>query len=101
MEKKDFSQDTRYTVTLRDEEGKLRPANLYVMRMHDDGMVVRMTDKAAKLIKVKYEDIIKIVDTQNIAPQNHYKTPDAVLDEAHWKGKTSIDHYSNSSHMGK
>lgn len=101
MEKKDFNQDTRYTVTLRDEEGKLRPANLYVMRMHEDGMVVRMTDKAAQLIKVKYENIIKIVKTEKIEEQNHYTTPDIVLSEEHWKGKTSIDHYANASHMGK
>lgn len=101
MDKKDFKQDTRYTVTLSDEDGKLRPANLYVMRMHDDGMVVRMTDKAAKLIKIKYEDVKKVVDTKAVSEQDRYTTPDAVLDEAHWKGKTSIDHYSSSAHMGK
>jgi len=101
LDKKDFNQDTRYTVTLRDENNKLRPANFYVMRLHDDGMIVRMTDKAAKLIKVKYEDVIKVVESHNIEPQNHYVTSEAVLSEAHWKGKTSIDHYSTSSHMGK
>ena len=101
MDKKDFKQDTRYTVTLRDESGKLRPANLYVMRMHEDGMVVRMTDKAAQLIKLKYDDIVKVVDTKKVDAQDHYTTSEALLTEAHWKGKTSIDHYTTSSHMGK
>jgi len=101
LNKNDFNQDTRYTATLRDEAGKLRPANFYVMRLHDDGMVVRMTDKAAKLLKLKYEDIIKIVATKAIATQNRYGVPDALLSEAHWKGKTVIDHYSTAPHMGK
>ncbi len=101
MNKKDFNQDTRYTVAIRDEKGKLRPANLYVMRMHEDGMVVRMTDKAANLIKLKYEDVIKIVSATAIDKQNHYMSPEALLSEAHWKGKTMIEHYSTSSHMGK
>lgn len=101
MNKNDFKQDTRYTITLRDEKNKLRPANLYVMRMHDDGMVVRMTDKAAKLIKIKYEDVIKIVASKDVEPQNRYTTPDAILVEANWKDRTSLDHYSSSSHMGK
>lgn len=101
MDKKDFEQDTRYTVTLRDDNNKLRPANLYVMRKHDDGMVVRMTDKAASLIKIKYDNVIKIVDKKTVSEQDHFTTPDAVLDEANWKDRTSLDHYSSSSHMGK
>lgn len=101
MDKKDFNQDTRYTVTLRDDDNKLRPANFYVMRMHDDGMVVRMTDKAAMLIKIKYENVVKVVSSTDVEPQDRYTTPEALLNEAHWKGKTSLDHYSSSSHMGK
>ena len=101
MEKKDFKQDTRYTVTLRDENNKLRPANLYVMRLHDDGMIVRMTDKAGKLVKLKYEDVVKIVHTTEVEPENYYTSPEAILSEAHWKGRTSIDHAASASHMGK
>ncbi|MDH5256694.1 MAG: hypothetical protein OEX07_01760 [Gammaproteobacteria bacterium] len=101
MDKKDFKQDTRYTVTLRDENNKLRPANLYVMRMHEDGMVVRMTDKAASLMKIKYENVVKIVNSKEVEIQNRFTTPDAVLNEQNWKDRTSLDHYSSSSHMGK
>lgn len=101
MDKSHFQQDTRYTITLLDDGNKLRPANLYVMRLHEDGMVVRMTDKAAALIKIKYENVIKIVSSKKVDAQDHYTTSDAILNEDNWKDRSTLDHYSSASHMGK
>jgi len=101
LDKSHFQQDTRYTITLRDDENKLRPANLYVMRLHEDGMVVRMTDKAAMLIKIDYANVVKIVSSKKVDAQNHYTIPDAILNEDNWKDRSTLDHYSSSSHMGK
>ena len=97
----DFNQDTRYTLTAKDENGKLRPMNVYVMRLHKDGMIVRMTDKDAGLVKLPYEDVVKIVAKKEIPEQNRYYIPDAVLAENNWKGRRSLQHYSSSPHMGK
>lgn len=101
MVKSDFKQDTRYTVTAKDENGKLRPMNIYVMRLHNDAMIVRMTDKEAGLIKLPYGDVIKIVAKKEIPEQNRYYIPEAVLAENNWKDRTSLQHYSSSPHMGK
>lgn len=101
MKKDDFKQDTRYTVTLKDESGKMRPANLYVMRMHDDGMIVRMTDKDGRLTKLAYEDVVKIVKEQSVPKQDRFYVPEAVLQEANWKDRKTWEHYSSSPHMGK
>ena len=101
LNKSDFKQDTRYTLTIRDENKKLRPANLYVMRLHDDGMVVRMTDKDGRLTKISYDDVIKIVSKEEVKAQAKYYIPDAVLAESNWKGRTVLDHYSSAPNMGK
>ena len=101
MNKSDFTQDKRYTVTLKDENGKLRPANMYVMRMHEDGMVVRMTDKDGRLTKIKYENVIKVVKESSVSEQDKFYIPDAVLAESNWKDRTQLNHYSSSPHMGK
>lgn len=33
MDKNDFNPDTRYTITWRDPDGKVQPANIYVYRV--------------------------------------------------------------------
>jgi len=101
MDQSNFHQDTRYTVTLRDESQKLRPANLYVMKKHKDGMVVRMTDKDGRLTKINYDDVIKIVNEQKVNEQERFYVPDAVLAENNWKDRKTLEHYSSSPHRGK
>lgn len=101
MKKADFHQDKRYTLTIKDENGKMRPSNLYVMRLHDDGMIVRMTDGDGRLTKISYESVIKIVSEKNVPKQDRFYIPDAVLAEANWKDRKTLDHYSSSPHMGK
>ncbi|MDX1812812.1 MAG: hypothetical protein R3240_12725 [Gammaproteobacteria bacterium] len=101
MKKEDFKQDTRYTISAKDENGKVRPMNVYVMRLHGDGMIVRMTDKDGRLTKLAYDDVIKVVAEKEVPEQNRYYIPDAVLAEANWKDRKTLDHYSSSPHMGK
>lgn len=101
LEKKDFAQHVRYTVTLKDENGKLRPANFYAMRLHEDGMVVRFTEKAGALRKIAYADVIKIVHKEDVTPQYRYYVPDAVLHENNWKDRKELAHYSSMPHAGK
>jgi hypothetical protein len=100
MEKKDFKEHTRCTLTAN-INGKLRPANVYILKLHSDGMVVRLTDKEGILRKIAYEDVAKIVDCKDVPKQNHYATPDIMLTEQNWKGRSEIQHYASSPHMGK
>lgn len=101
MEKNDFQENTRYTVTLRDTSGKLRPANIYVLRRFDNAMIIRMTEREGILRKVPYEDVVKIVKSKTVAKQDYYYVPEAVLKESNWKDRTEIQHYSSAPHMGK
>lgn len=39
----DFSVDSQYTLTLKEPDGRLRPASLCVYRLHDDCMIARRT----------------------------------------------------------
>lgn len=102
MEKKDFAPDTRYVLTLRDpENGRLRPANLYVYRLHDDYMVVRMTDREGLLHKVPYTDVVRIVRSAPVAPARRFLVPAALLDERIWKDRSMLAIYSSSPALGK
>lgn len=101
MEKKDFKENTRYTATVNDENGKARPSKFYVMKLHNDAMIVRITEKDGALIKVAYQDVLKIVDEQPVPTQNRYYIPEALLAETHWKGRSSMPHYSSMPHAGK
>lgn len=101
MEKKAFAQDTRYTVTLRDENGKWRPASLYVYRLYDTFMVARMTQNDGLLRKLKYDDIIKVVKTRQVSAEDRFVMPEAVLAEKTWQDRDKMFRYSTSPHMGK
>ena len=101
MEKKDFAQDTRYAVTLSDENGKLRAANIYVYRLYGDYMIARMTDKEGLLRKIKYADVVKIVKTIPVNPKLRFMLPEAVLKEDAWKDRTFMMTYSSSPALGK
>lgn len=101
MNKSDFEPHVRYTVTLRDAQEKLRPANIYVLKLHTDGMVVRMTERDGLLRKLKYEDVILIVKATRVPAAQHYSTPEAVLEEKNWKNRTELQHYASAPHAGK
>lgn len=101
VEKKDFQADTRYTVTLRDEAGKLRPANLYVYRLYEDFMIVRLTNSDGLLRKLKYDDVLKIVKTTAVPKEDRFTIPEAVLKEAVWKDRSSMFRYSTGPRRGK
>lgn len=101
MDKNTFKQDTRYTITWRSPEDKLRPANIYVFRLYETCMIARMTEKAGLLYKIPYSDIIKIVKETAVDKENQFMIPAAILDEKVWKDRTVMDRYSSSPHMGK
>lgn len=101
LEKKDFLPDTRYTVTMRDDDGKLRPANLYVYKVYDNFMIARMTNSDGLLRKLKYEDVEKIVKTREVRPEDRFFIPEAVLLEKAWADRDSMFRYSSSPRMGK
>lgn len=101
MEKKDFSPDIRYTITLRDASGRLRPANIYVFRLYNDFMIARMTDKEGLLHKIKYIDITKIVKTVPVPKENRFSIADAILMEKVWTERTRMERYSSSPAAGK
>lgn len=101
LEKNDFQENMRYTVTLRDTGGKLRPAKFYVMRRYNDAMIVRLTEREGILRKVAYADVLKIVKSSSVPVQDRYFIPEAILNEKNWKDRTEIQHYSSAPHMGK
>jgi len=101
VDKSTFKQDTRYTITWRSPEGKMRPANIYVYRLYENFMIARMTEKDGLLYKIAYGDVLKIVKELPVAQENQFMIPSAVLDEKAWKDRTVMQRYSSSPHMGK
>ncbi|MBI2313348.1 MAG: hypothetical protein HYU77_12690 [Betaproteobacteria bacterium] len=101
MDRTAFKPDTRYTVTWRDPEGKLRPANFYVFRVYDKFMIARDTSGEGLLRKIAYEDVLKIAQEQAVDPDHRYVIPAAVLDEKNWRDRTVMERYSSSPSLGK
>lgn len=101
MDKSSFKPDMRYTLTLRDEQGKARPANLYVYRVYEQFMVARSTSGDGLVRKVSYIDIEQIVDATPVSPADRYLLPAAVLDEKNWRDKSVMQHYASSPGRGK
>ena len=101
MQKDDFKENVRYTITLRAADGKLRPANIYVYKLFATAMIVRMTDKSGFLHKIAYDDVTKIVKTLAVDSQHQFFIPAPVLDEKTWKDRNVMERYSSAPHMGK
>jgi len=101
VDKSNFKQDTRYTITLRDAEGKLRPANIYVYRLYENFMIARLTEKDGMLYKLAYTDILKIVKELAVDAEHQFMIPASILDEKVWKDRTMMQRYSSSPNMGK
>ena len=101
MNKDDFHVNSRYTVTLKDSEGKPRPSKFYVLQKFANDMVVRLTYREGTLQKIGYEDVLRIVDHKEVPKQDQFALPDALLTEGFWKDRTEMQHYSSAPHMGK
>jgi len=71
------------------------------MKLHENGLIVRMKGKDAILRKIIYSDIVKIVKTIAIMEQNRLYIPEALLTEKNWQNRTEMAHYSSSPHSGK
>lgn len=101
MEKQDFKEGTRYTLTVKDAQGQLRPANIYVYKMFDDFMIVRNTNNDGLIRKLPYEDVVKIVREREVPREDRFYLPDQLLSEHVWQNRDFINSYSSSPHMGK
>ena len=101
MDKSNFKENTRYTITWRAPDGKMRPANIYVYKMFETAMIARMTDSGGLLHKIAYADVLKIVMEKAVDKENQFSIPAAVLDEKAWKDRSVMERYSSSPHMGK
>ncbi|APZ44652.1 hypothetical protein [Acidihalobacter ferrooxydans] len=101
MNKSSFKENTRYSITLKDESGKLRPANIYVYKLHDEFMIARFTDKSGMLNKIAYGDIIKIVKTVAVDPEARFMLPADMLSAKTWQNRSSMQTYSSSPGIGK
>ncbi len=101
MNKNSFKENTRYTITYRDETGKLRPENIYVFKLHDEYMIARFTDRSAELCKIPYQNVIKIVKTIEVPPSAQFMVPSELLSKQNWQDKTCMKVYGSSPRVGK
>ena len=101
MDKSSFKPDMRYILTLRDEQGKARPANLYVYRVYDQFMIARSTSGDGLVRKIAYSDVERIVDQTPVPAAERYFLPAAVLDEKNWTNRSVMQHYASSPGRGK
>ena len=101
MERGDFQENTRITVSYRDKDGKLRPGNFYVYKLFDEFMVVRATDNDGLLRKLRYGDIVKIVRSRKADRSRLYYLPDELLEEGVWQNRETMFHYASGPGRGK
>ena len=101
MEKSDFKEGTRYTLTEKNEQGQLRPANVYVYKRFDDFMIVRNTNGDGRIRKLPYDRVEKIVREREVPVEDRFYLPHQLLEESVWQDRTFINSYSSSPHMGK
>ncbi|AOU99746.1 hypothetical protein BI364_13825 [Acidihalobacter yilgarnensis] len=101
MDKSSFRENTRYAIALKDDSGKLRPANIYVYKLHDDFLVARFTDRSGTLCKIAYTDVTKIVKTVEVDASARFVVPEILLSAKTWQGRTSMQAYGSSPRVGK
>ncbi|MDH5376715.1 MAG: hypothetical protein OEX00_00155 [Gammaproteobacteria bacterium] len=101
MNKDDFHNHSRYTVTLTDEHGKARPSKFYVLHKLSSSMIVRLTEREGILKKIGYDSVKKIVTQEAVPEQNRISLPPALLEEKFWKDRDEMQHYSSTPHSGK
>ncbi|MBX3652391.1 MAG: hypothetical protein KF771_13560 [Burkholderiales bacterium] len=101
MDKSDFQADTRYTITWQRPDGRTVPANFYVHRTHDSGMIVRFAGADAALRKIAYAEVLRIVAAEPVPPEQQRSVPAALLDEKTWRDRSEMEHYASSPARGK
>ena len=101
MDRSDFEENTRITVSYKDKNGKVRPGNFYVYKCFDEFMIVRSTDNDGLLRKLPYEDVVKVVRTRPVDREHLYAVPDDILDHSIWKDRETMFHYASSPGRGK
>lgn len=101
MEKSDFKINTKYALTYKDENGRLRPGNFYIYRLYDGYMIARNTDQSSFLHKVQYADVSRIVKTIPVSDFHVFSLPEAVLEEKTWKDRTVMQTYTSAPGLGK
>lgn len=101
MDKNDFKEGTRYTLTVKGEQGQLRPANIYVYKLFDEFMVVRNTNNDGLIRKLAYDNVVKIVREREVPREDRFYLPEQLLGENVWQNRDFINSYSSSPHMGK
>ena len=101
MEKQDFREHTRYTITRRDEHGHLRAKNIYIYRLYSDFTIARLLDTSGLLRTLHYADVTKIVTTTGVPRSRRFLLPEAVLAEANWTDRSTMQIDSSSPALGK
>ena len=101
MDRSEFKENTRITVTYKDSKGKLRPGNFYVYKLFDDFMVVRRTDNDGLFRKMPYGDVVKIVKSKAADKAHLFYVPDELLEEKMWKDRDTMFHYASAPGRGK
>lgn len=101
MEKNDFQADTRYSIAWQQPDGRVIPATIYVYRVHDPFMIVRVAGADGALRKISYSEVLKIVSAEPASPDRRRTVPAALLDEKTWRERTVMAHYASSPALGK
>ncbi|KPV41119.1 hypothetical protein AN478_04230 [Thiohalorhabdus denitrificans] len=101
MDRSEFQENTRITVTYKDSNGKLRPGNFYVYKLFDEFMIVRSTDNDGLFRKMPYEDVVKLVKTKKADRSHLFTLPDEMLEERMWKDRDTMFHYASAPGRGK
>ena len=99
--KQEFTESTRYALTVRESDGKQRPVNVYVFRLHDEFMVARNTAGDGLLRKLPYEAVERIVSTVSVPADERLAVPDALLQAAFWKDRDICQAYGSAPARGK
>lgn len=101
MDKTNFKPDHQYTVAMKDEHGRVKPANLYVYRVYENFMVARMTQDDGLLRRIEYGDVERVVSEKRADPDHLRATPQALLEEKFWAGRKVMQHYASAPGLGK
>jgi len=101
VDRNDFQEDTRVTVTHKDDKGKLRPGNFYIHKLFDEFMIVRSTDSDGLLHKMSYDQVIKIIKSKPVDREHLYYVPEDMLQKHVWQDRDTLFHYASGPGRGK
>lgn len=101
MDRNDFQEDTRVTVSYKDDKGKLRPGNFYIHKLFDEFMIVRSTDSDGLLHKMGYDQVVKVIRSKPVDREHLYYVPDEMLQKHVWQERDTLFHYASGPGRGK